>query len=161
MKLSDAHLKQKLIEHLDQVRRFCFALTGNASDADDLAQSTVERLLQKGVPRDVFFAAWMHRVCKNLWIDQIRRTARISVPGAEMIERTLEPVDGESIAIDRLRMDEVANAMQQLDSDHRLVLALVTIEGYSYREAAEIMDVPIGTVMSRLSRARTRLLELM
>jgi RNA polymerase sigma-70 factor (ECF subfamily) len=103
----------------------------------------------------------MHRVCKNLWIDQIIKTARISVPGAEMIERTLEPVDGESIAIDRLRMDEVANAMQQLDSDHRLVLALVTIEGYSYREAAEIMDVPIGTVMSRLSRARTRLLELM
>jgi len=61
----------------------------------------------------------------------------------------------------QLQFAEVSAAMQQLDSDQRLVLALVAVQGHSYREAAEIMEVPIGTVMSRLARARSRLLDLM
>ncbi len=161
MKLSEAALKQALVNHLPALRRFCIALTGSVADGDDLAQSTVERLLDKGVPEDVVFAAWMFRVGKNLWIDHLRKTSRHSTPGDEIVANEQPAVDGAAIAEQRLQLDEVSAAMQQLDSDQRLVLALVVVEGYSYREAAAIIEVPIGTVMSRLARARSRLLDLM
>ena len=160
MKLSEAELKQALIEQLQPLRRFCYALTGTAADGDDLAQSTVERLLHKGVPDDVVFAAWMFRVCRNLWIDQMRKASRYDTPGDEVVAAKQEALDGTAIVEQQLQLDEVGVAMQQLDNDQRLVLALVAVQGHSYREAAEIMEVPIGTVMSRLARARSRLLDL-
>lgn len=161
MKLSDAELRQALIKHLQSLRRFCYAVTASAADGDDLAQNTVERLLDKGVPDDVVFQAWMFRVCKNLWIDHIRKHARTSTPGNEAVTNAQESVDGSAVMEQQLQFAEVSAAMQQLDSDQRLVLALVAVQGHSYREAAEIMEVPIGTVMSRLARARSRLLDLM
>lgn len=161
MKLSEAELKQALIKQLEPLRRFCYALTGSAADGDDLAQNTVERLLDKGVPVDVVFAAWMFRVCKNIWIDHIRKDARCSTPGDDVVFAKQDAVDGTAIVEQHLQLDEIGAAMQQLDSDQRLVMALVAVQGHSYREAAEIMEVPIGTVMSRLARARSRLLDLM
>jgi len=161
LKLSEAELRQALIRHLESLRRFCYALTGTAADGDDLAQNTVERLLDKGVPDDVVFPAWMFRVCKNLWIDHIRKVSRVSTPGDEVVCSKQEAVDGTAAIEQHLQLDEISAAMQALDKDQRLVMLLVVVQGHSYREAAEIMEVPIGTGMSRLARARCRLLNLM
>lgn len=160
MKLGEEQLKSAIAEHLEALRRFSMALTGSAADGDDLTQGTIERLLEKGVPRNATFAAWMYRVCRNLWIDEIRKTGRMTTPGQEGLERRLDYHDGERSAMTLMRMGEVEAAMRRLDSDQREVLALVAIEDRSYREAADILGIPIGTVMSRLARARKRLLEM-
>jgi len=160
LKKSQEELKAMVLEHLDALRRFCFSLTGNAADGDDLAQGTVELLLKKGVPADVPFLPWMFRVCKNHWIDKLRSRSRTQTATPEDLERHQASHDGEAAALLQLRMHELEQAMEQLDGDQRLVLSLVTIQGFSYREAAETLEIPIGTVMSRLSRARKRLLEL-
>lgn len=160
MNLSEEHLKRAIAEHLEVLRRFATALTGNAYDGDDLAQGTIERLLDKGVPDDAIFAAWMYRVCRNLWIDQVRKNARTTTPGPDDLERRMDNVDGERAVMTMMRIGEIEAAMQKLEVGQREVLALVAIEECSYREAAEILDIPIGTVMSRVARARKRLLEL-
>lgn len=160
MNLAEESLKRAISEHLEPLRRFSAALTGNPADGDDLAQGTVERLLEKGVPRDATFAAWMYRVCRNLWIDQVRKNARMTTPGQDDLERRMDNLDGERAVMTMMRMGEIETAMQKLELDQREVLALVAIEECSYREAAEILEIPIGTVMSRLARARKRLLEL-
>lgn len=160
MNLADEKLKRAISEHLEPLRRFSAALTGNAADGDDLAQGTIERLLDKGVPDDAVFAAWMYRVCRNLWIDQVRKNARTTTPGQDDLERRMDNVDGERAVMTMMRIGEIEAAMQKLEVGQREVLALVAIEECSYREAAEILDIPIGTVMSRVARARKRLLEL-
>ncbi|MEE4297230.1 MAG: RNA polymerase sigma factor [Wenzhouxiangella sp.] len=159
-KLSDTELRRLIVENLDSLRRFSFSLTGNGPDGDDLAQNTVERLMQKGVPTDAPFTAWMLRVCKNLWIDQIRSHSKTQLADSDEMERHLEAVDGSAVAMSKARFGEVAAAIEQLDPEQRAVLGLITVEGHSYREASDILEIPIGTVMSRLSRARARLIEL-
>ncbi len=148
------------MENLDSLRRFSFSLTGNGADGDDLAQNTVERLMHKGVPADAPFTAWMLRVCKNLWIDQIRSHSKMQLADGEEMEHHLEAVDGSAVAMSKVRLGEVAAAIEQLDPEQRAVLGLISVEGYSYREAAAILEIPIGTVMSRLARARSKLVEL-
>ena len=66
-----AQQRQDLIEELPRLKRFCLSLTSDPSDADDLLQITVERLLEKGMPHDAHVAKWSHRVCRNLWIDDL------------------------------------------------------------------------------------------
>lgn len=160
MNLAEEKLKRAIAEHLEPLRRFSAALTGTAADGDDLAQGTVEKLLEKGVPHDATFAAWMYRVCRNLWIDQVRKDARMTTPGPHDLERRMDNPDGEREVMTMMRIGEIETAMQQLEAGQREVLALVAIEEFSYREAAEILDIPIGTVMSRVARARKRLQEL-
>ncbi|AKS41117.1 RNA polymerase sigma factor [Wenzhouxiangella marina] len=160
LKHSNKVLKGLLVEHLDALRRFCFSLTGSAADGDDLAQGTVELLLEKGVPADAPFLPWMFRVCKNHWIDGLRSRSRTRTATADELERHQDAHDGQADAFHRIQVGELQRAVEQLDADQRLVLGLVSVQGFSYREAAEILDIPIGTVMSRLSRARKRLLEL-
>lgn len=154
-------MRSAIIEHLPQLRRFAYALTGTHSDADDLLQNTVERLLLKGAPQGDGFIRWMYRVCKNLWIDEIRSGKKRVVPGNQEVEDRLGSTDGEQQAIDGLRLDEVNRAAQQLDETQRTVLALVSLEGYSYKEVASILEIPIGTVMSRLARARQKMTQLL
>ncbi len=157
MKHSDNALRSAIIENLPKLRRFSYALTGLQTTADDLMQTTVEKLLLKGAPKGAEFVWWMYRVCKNAWIDEVRSNTKLLLPGSEEIEQRIGSTDGEQQAIDRLALDEVHQAMQQLDDSQRMVLALITVEGYSYKEVAEIMEIPIGTVMSRLARARQKL----
>src|SRR6056300_1948458 len=98
--------RQDLIEELPRLKRFCLSLTSDPTDADDLLQITVERLLEKGMPADAHVAKWAHRVCRNLWIDEIRsRDVRIRYAQAEgAIEgagTTTENSD-ESVQLDRV-----------------------------------------------------------
>jgi RNA polymerase sigma-70 factor (ECF subfamily) len=150
-------LRTELLAALPRLRRFARSLTGNRHDGDDLMQSTVERVLHKGLPDNVELLRWMFKVCRNLWIDD-RRAHRVRQVAHREPELSEEPiVSGEAVALGELTLREVERALALLPEEQRAVLALVAVEGLSYREAAEVLDVPIGTVMSRLARARAAL----
>ena len=144
---------------LPNIRRFALSLTGHVADADDLLQSTVERLLERGLPDDVDVTAWSLRVCRNLWIDEMRsrKVRRDAQREPAVIGEQVLP--GEEQVLGEMTLEEVQQALFSLSEDQRAVLELVAIEGHSYKEAAAILEVPIGTVMSRLARARTALIE--
>jgi len=120
-------------------------------------QSTVERVLERGVPDGVDLRPWMFKICKNLFIDE-RRAHAVRVRAATRPELADEGVvSGEDVALGELTLREVDRAMALLPDEQRLVISLVAVEGLTYREAAEVLETPIGTVMSRLARARATL----
>ena len=154
-------LQTGLIELLPELRRFAYSLTCDRDAADDLTQSALERALIKALAWDSSrpLKFWVFRIARNLWLDQLR---------AEKVRGNTEDIDDEGVDIadDRLaamhttqELREVTAKMRELPEDQRAVLALVAVEGYSYKEAAELLDIPVGTVMSRLSRARKTLIE--
>lgn len=149
--------QEALLEALPRVRRFACSLTGNREDADDLLQSTVERVLDRGVPDEADLLRWMFRVCRNLWIDELRSRS-VRRQAASRPELAAGGVlAGEAIAVGQLTVREVTEAMAGLPEEQRAALSLVAVEGLTYRETAEVLEIPIGTVMSRLSRARSAL----
>jgi len=150
-------MKEELIHLAPILRRFAYSLTGSAHDADDLLQNTLERLLCREVPADVELAKWAFRVCRNIWIDEYR-ARKIRQRNAYSLEETEEPsVDGEQAIYDQITLSEVDAAMDKLPDDQRSIMALVALQGMSYKEVAETLGIPAGTVMSRLARARIAL----
>ena len=150
-------LRREVLRVLPDIRRFAISLAGNKADGDDLLQVTVERVLRKGVPDDVELKRWMFRVAKNKWIDEMR-AKKVRTNALEREDITLHhQVDVEEQVMSRIRLSKVIQSIQALPENQRAVLSLVAIEGYSYRAFSELLDVPIGTVMSRLSRARKML----
>jgi RNA polymerase sigma factor (sigma-70 family) len=153
--------RQELMEELSGLKRFCLSLAGNEADADDLLQGTVERLLERGIPVDAHTARWAYRVCRNFWIDELRsrevrmRHASIAAQSGQALE--LSP-SAEVQSDGERSLEAVNRALAALSDDQRMALTLVAVEGKSYAEAAEILDVPIGTIMSRIARARKQLL---
>ena len=157
-KLSDSQ-REALLAELGGLRKFCISLTGNAADGDDLLQVTVERVLSKGMPADAHVAKWAYRVCKNAWIDELRsRDVRHKYPQLVVDEGDNSP-SAEHEASGQRELQAVTAALDKLPSEQRLALSLVAIEGKTYAEAAEILEVPVGTIMSRIARARRHLLE--
>jgi RNA polymerase sigma factor (sigma-70 family) len=153
----DRRLRSAMLEALPQLRRFARSLAANRHDGDDLMQGTVERVLASGVPENVDVLRWMFKVCKNLWIDQLR-SHEVKKRAATPLDEVAEPsVSGEAIVLGELTLRDVERAMGALPDEQRVVLSLVAIEGLSYREAADVLETPIGTVMSRLARARAAL----
>lgn len=150
-------MKEELLILMPAIRRFAYSLTGSPHDADDLLQNTIERVLSRGVPDDVELVKWVFRVCRNLWIDEYRaRKVRHSeVDATELLDE--QSIDGEKIICDQITLHQVNAAMDQLPTDQRSILALVAVQGMSYKEVAETLTIPIGTVMSRLARARVAL----
>jgi RNA polymerase sigma factor (sigma-70 family) len=147
---------------LPRLRRFAHGLSRNSADADDLTQMTIERALrskaqwQPGTRLD----SWLYRIMRNLWIDTVRsrgRKERLEAPADEAEMLGHDPRAGIEASIDVQRL---MAAMDQLPGEQREVIALILIEGFGYREAAELLDLPIGTVSSRLVRGRTALLAL-
>lgn len=151
--------RQELLEILPGLRRFALSLTGNPADGDDLLQSTVERLLERGLPDEAELMPWSIRVCKNLWIDEIRARKVRRSAGEDHALTGDQIVSGEADVMGKLTLREVQTALSGLPDEQRAVLELVAVEGYSYREAAAMLETPIGTVMSRLARARGALVE--
>lgn len=144
---------------LSGLRKFCFSLTGGAADADDLLQTTVERILDKGMPDDANAAKWAYRVCKNAWIDELRsRDVRQKYPQIAVDDGAEAPSAERSASIDQ-DISAVSAALEKLPRDQRLALTLVAVEGKTYAEAAEILEVPTGTIMSRIARARRSLMD--
>ena len=151
--------ERELLTLVPRLRRFARALARDAADADDLTQVALERALkardqwQVGTRLD----AWMMRIMRNCWIDEARRRARSA--------QTFAPEEaGERIGGDdherierRLELQDVDRAMRSLPDEQREVIALVLVEGLAYREAAELLEIPIGTLTSRLTRGRQAL----
>src|SRR5690349_1832381 len=138
-------LHRDLVALVPQVRRFAYALTRHADDADDLVQSTLERVLSRPMPDDVELVKWMFRVCRNIWIDDIRSRKVRREAAADLVN------DGELEASteDRVAAQAALRRTQQginaLPDEQREVLAMVAIAGMAYREAAETLSIPIGT----------------
>lgn len=150
-------LHQELARLTPQVRRYAYALTRNPADADDLLQATLERILSRAAPVDVDLTKWAFRVCRNVWIDEIRsrRVRREAVP--ELTAAPQPEISTEEAVMARIELRRAQAGIDALPEDQREVLALVAIAGMAYREAAETLAIPIGTVMSRLARARAAL----
>ena len=152
--------RQALLADLGGLRRFCLSLTGQAADADDLLQATVERLLEKGMPQDAHVSKWAYRVCKNVWIDEIR-ARDVRQRHVQATDSKEERVDSaEHVAVVEVKLQRLSQALETLPDEQRLALTLVTVEGKTYAEAAEILQGPVGTIMSRIARARKNLLDI-
>ena len=155
--LSTKQSKQLILEALPNIRRYAFSLTANAADADDLLQSLVERLLKTSIPSDINSLAWMLKICRNLWIDELRKR-QVSAKYLGQLLDSSEPTENlENSVQKQIALDDIQNAMFALSVQQREVLSLVIVSGLSYAETAKVMNVPIGTVMSRLARARQAL----
>ena len=152
-----ANQKAVLMSELTGLKRFCSSLTGDLHDADDLLQLTVERVLERGMPEDAHAGKWAYRVCRNLWLDELRaREVRSRYAKAEVAGNGDLGVS-DAGGLERLEFERVDQAINTLPEEQRTVLLLVAVEGRSYAEAAELLDIPIGTVMSRVARARRSL----
>jgi len=146
-----------ILQEFNRLRRFAFSLTGSKADADDLVQNVVVRLLKTGIPELSNPVPWMLRVCKNLWIDELRyRNVRIKAANEEgwsNDELQSEPHQGQS----QIDTGKVLNMLRKLPENQCLALSLVAVEELSYAEADEVLGVPIGTIMSRVARARANI----
>ncbi|MEM0953098.1 MAG: sigma-70 family RNA polymerase sigma factor [Pseudomonadota bacterium] len=151
------HQRETLLAALPKLRRFCLSMTGSAADADDLLQTTVERLLARGIGADVDPIRWAYRVCKNIWIDELRSKEVRTRMSWKVGDDTDTAHNADDVLDATQRAERLQKAMAELPDEQRMVLALVAIEGRSYAETAEILDIPAGTVMSRLARARAAL----
>ena len=151
-------LQKQLLSELPYLRRFARSLCGDAALADDLVQDCAERALKKSHLYDPTrpLRAWLFAILRNIYISGLRKNARHTiaktVDDLEMGEDAVPPDQetGMSLAL-------ITDALDSLPTQQREIVVLISLEEMSYREAAEIVGVPIGTVMSRLSRARSQL----
>jgi RNA polymerase sigma-70 factor, ECF subfamily len=154
-----ASFNDQLVAVLPRLRRFARGLTGSAVEADDLVQAACERALARTHQFQVGtrFDSWMFRIVQTVWIDQLRardtrktesEDAALNVGSDESVRRVEA----------RMALREVQAAVDTLPAEQRVALLLVTVEGLSYKEAADVAEVPVGTIMSRLARARLALL---
>ncbi len=145
-----------LLVWLPQLRRYARALSGDPAWADDLVQDTLERALNKSRlwRPDSNLRAWLLTLLRNLFIDQLRARREVAVDDESAPWQHQAAPAGE---VDGLVLRDVQRALYRLPVEQREVLLLVGLEELSYQEAATVLGVPIGTVMSRLSRARERM----
>jgi len=146
-----------LTAQLPGLRRYATALVGNAATADDLVQDCIERALKQAARLEELqrIGGWLRSILHNLYIDELRRRRRqgVSVDLAD-VENSFAVV---TPARDHAAVIDFERALATLSFEHRQVLLLVGLEGLNYREVAAELDIPIGTVMSRLARARQHL----
>lgn len=154
-------MKDELLELLPALRRYAWSMTHSVHDADDLLQGTVERLLRKGVPEGVELARWAFTVCRNLWIDEYRSRKTWQTTDLDPDLTDAGQVDGEKDVQAQMQLKQVMAAMQQLPEEQQMVLNMVTVQGLSYQDVADSLEIPVGTVMSRLARARGKLIEIL
>lgn len=153
-------MQRQIVELLPRLRRFARVLARAPADADDLVQLTVERALvnaRQWTP-GTRLDSWVFRIMKNAWIDETRARSRRGAVFAEAESGLNVGADGAGAMQARLEAREVERAIARLPEDQRLAVALVLVEGLSYKEAAEVLEVPQGTLTSRLVRGRQALL---
>jgi RNA polymerase sigma-70 factor, ECF subfamily len=145
---------EHLVELIPRLRRYARALVGDRASADDLVQDTLERAWAKLhlYRRGTDLRAWLFTVMHNVHVNKVRATRVTDTLGDELPELAQRASQG-----DTLLVRDLDRAIARLPSEQRAVLLLVTLEEMSYEEVARALGIPIGTVMSRLSRAREKL----
>lgn len=153
-----AAFRRRLLEALPRLRRYARTLTRDAADADDLAQAAVERALAHWAQFDPAreMGVWLLSIAHNAFLDGRRRDARLQFTDPEELERAQDAAGGHAGTDVGLRMDLQA-ALARLSPEQREALLLVCVEQLSYAEVADVLHIPIGTVMSRVCRARVAL----
>lgn len=152
-------IQGRIVELLPRLRRFAYALTGEMDRADDLVQETCARALTKASQwqAGTRLDSWMYRIAQNCWFDQMRaKKVRGEVMDIDRISE-LAGSDGREVIEQRQTLQAVSQKLSQLPQDQQLLVGLICLDGMSYKEAAATLDLPIGTVMSRLARARASL----
>ncbi len=149
----------ELVRHIPRLRRYARALVRDAARADDLVQDTLERALAK---LDLWrpgsdLRAWLFTLMHNLFVNQVRASANHSL--CELDEANEVPVSGGQS--EAMAVRDIHAALAKLPDEQREVMLLVGLEQFAYADAARILGVPQGTVMSRLSRARERMRQLL
>jgi RNA polymerase sigma-70 factor (ECF subfamily) len=160
MRDSESQLREQIVGLLPRLRRFARTLARNAHDADDIVQIAVERALARldQLRPGSQLSSWLFGIVRNAWIDEVRargRQGRIFASG----EPDAQIAAGSSGTVaDTLA---VQDAMARLPDEQRLAVGLVLVEGLSYKEAARVLEIPIGTLTSRLARGREALQEML
>jgi RNA polymerase sigma-70 factor (ECF subfamily) len=155
-------LRRGLTMLLPRLRRFGAALAGSNDEGDDIVHAAIERALsrsgqwQPGTRLD----SWMFRIMQNIWKDRRRRLRTDREKQTLEMAATDLAIDGQRVTETSLMLTRAREQFARLSDDHRMVLALVVIDGHSYQEAADILEIPVGTLMSRLYRARETLREM-
>jgi RNA polymerase sigma-70 factor (ECF subfamily) len=149
---------ERLVDLIPRLRRYARALVGDRASADDLVQDTLERAWAKLhlYRRGTDLRAWLFTVMHNVHVNKVRATRATDTLDDEMPELALRPPQGDALVV-----RDLDRAIALLPAEQRAVLLLVTLEDMSYDEVARTLGIPIGTVMSRLSRAREKLRALM
>jgi len=157
-------VREQLYEHVPRLRRYARALVANRELADDLVQDTLERALSRlaQFKADTDLRAWLFTIMHNLFVNQVRKASARSVH----VSIDDEDFDGIDIAVpasqtNPLEVRDLDQALQRLPAGQRAVVLLVGLEEMSYTDVASALDIPVGTVMSRLSRGRERLRAMM
>jgi RNA polymerase sigma-70 factor (ECF subfamily) len=152
---------EALVALIPRLRRYARALTGERFRADDLVQDTLERAIAKWAlwRPGTDLRAWTFTIMHNVYVNQVKR----SVLAAESLgpEAGMDLEDGAASADTLAQLNALNAALQRLPDEQRELLLLITLEGFSYDEAAHTLGLPIGTVMSRLARARAKLAALL
>jgi len=150
--------RDEIVEHLPRLRRYARALTGESALADDLVQDTLERALSKLFlwRTGTDLRAWLFTLMHNVFVNQVRSRRLPELPLDDALE---VPAIGDPLAAMTAR--DVQAALARLPEEFRAVILLVGLEQFEYAEAARILDIPVGTVMSRLARARERMRQAM
>ena len=160
MQADAPELREQIVGLLPRLRRFARTLARNAHDADDIVQIAIERALARldQLRPDSQLSSWLFGIVRNAWIDEVRargRQRRIFAPqelGEQVGEQSLGGV-ADTLA--------VQDALARLPDEQRIAVGLVLVEGLSYKEAARVMEIPLGTLTSRLARGRAALQEML
>lgn len=152
---------QELVENLGNLRKFALHLTGNIPDAEDLVQATVLCALEK---KDMFrddsnLQGWTSKIMFNLFVSEYRRKKKFDIkddPENHINARTIEPAQNHIVEV-----NQMVNALQLLPDSQKEIITLICVHDLQYQDAAEQLSIPIGTVRSRLARARINLRNIM
>lgn len=152
-----ADMRELIVGELPHLRRYALFLTREPSHAEDLVQDCVARAIDRETQYryDVDLRSWLFTILRNLFLNEMRRRQRAPFVDRDGDEPLSDHIQGAQEATVELR--ELCDALARLSHDHAEILVLIVVEGYTYDEAARILDVPVGTVRSRLARARVGL----
>ena len=166
MQILENDFAEKMKQELSALWRFSLRLAADTDDASELVQRTCARALEQreSYNDNVEFQSWIFRIQHRVWLNEMRPNKARSDRSIDFLKATVEPSDdvrvswvrecSEHVAESDSCLTQVGAAIEQLPEAQRIILFLVFAEGLSYRLAADVLDVPVGTVMSRLTRAR-------
>ncbi len=156
--MTSDQFKTEIIQLLPRLRRFALSLTRSGPDADDLLQEACTMALQRWQQYDPSqpFDRWMFRVIRNLWVSEIRKR-KVRQGQGQIDAQDVPELHAPGNIDDVIEAQQVRDKVADLQEELAQPLMLVCAEGYSYREVSELLEIPVGTVMSRISRARKQL----